>query len=189
MCSSTLAVMRGRHFAKQTDKIIYTFLTSELQIDNASSLDSWQLLPMLLRIASNLNRSRIRRMFVGDRSARPAQKLQSKSRKTSSTKQQSRLIIGLLTIDRQRHLVQLGSRSIHLTPKEFALLCSLAACPGKVYRREELLQRVWGDGTYVEVRTVDAHMSKLRHKLRTSEDALSFAETVWGIGYRLRDPS
>jgi two-component system, OmpR family, response regulator ResD len=103
--------------------------------------------------------------------------------------QESRIIIGPLTIDKQRHLVQMESRRLHLTPKELALLCTLAASPGKVYRREELLQQVWGQGVYVAVRTVDAHMSKLRHKLRTSEGGLSLAETVWGIGYRLRDPS
>ena len=128
-------------------------------------------------------------MLAGDRSARSAQKLQSKGRRTSSLKRQSKIIIGPLTIDKLRHLVQLGSRSVHLTPIEFALLCTLAACPGRVYRREELLQQVWGEGIYVEVRTVDAHMSKLRQKLRISENSLSFAETVWGIGYRLRDSS
>jgi DNA-binding response OmpR family regulator len=126
---------------------------------------------------------------VGERSVRMAQNLQSKGRGTSSMKQQSNVTIGPLTIDKARHLVQLGSRSIHLTPRELALLCALAACPGRVYRREELLHQVWGEAINVEVRTVDAHMSKLRHKLRTSEDSLSLAETVWGIGYRLRDPS
>jgi DNA-binding response OmpR family regulator len=115
--------------------------------------------------------------------------LQSKGRGISSRKQHSKSIIGSLIIDKAQHLVQLGTRSIHLTPIELALLCALAACPGRVYRREELLHQVWGEGINVEVRTVDAHMSKLRHKLRTSEDSLSIAETVWGIGYRLRDPS
>jgi DNA-binding response OmpR family regulator len=85
--------------------------------------------------------------------------------------------------------VQMESRRLHLTPKEFALLYTLATSPGKVYRREELLKQVWGEGIYVGVRTVDAHMSKLRHKLCISESGLSLAETVWGIGYRLRDPS
>jgi len=174
---------------KLTDTIIYTFLTSELQHDNTSSLDSSPVLPMLLRIVPNLNLTRLQKMLVGNRSARPAQKLQSKGRRTSPMKQQSRVTIGPLTIDRLRHLVQLGRRSIHLTPIEFTLLCTLAACPGRVYRREELLQRVWGEGIFVEVRTVDAHMSRLRHKLRTSEDSLSLAETVWGIGYRFCDPS
>ena len=115
--------------------------------------------------------------------------LQSKGQVISSRKQQPKLIIGSLVIDTAHHLVQLGTRSIHLTPIELALLCALAACPGKVYRREELLHQVWGEDINVEVRTVDTHMSKLRHKLRTSEDSLSIAETVWGIGYRLRDPS
>lgn len=104
--------------------------------------------------------------------------------------QQSKtIIIGPLTIDKMRKLVQLESRSIHLTPIELALLCALAACPGRVYRREELLHQVWGEDINVEVRTVDAHMSTLRHKLQTTDDSLSLAETVWGIGYRLRDPS
>lgn len=102
-------------------------------------------------------------------------------------RQQFKVIVGPLAIDRQRQSVLIGSRSIHLTPTEFALLWALAAHPGTVYRREELLQRVWGEGIHVTLRTVDVHMSKLRQKLRASEDELSFAETVWGIGYRLRD--
>jgi DNA-binding response OmpR family regulator len=126
---------------------------------------------------------------VGDRSDRKASRLQSKGRVISPRKQQPKIIIGSLVIDKARRLVQLGTRSIHLTPIELALLCTLAACPGKVFRREELLHQVWGEGINVEVRTVDAHMSKLRHKLCTSEDSLSIAETVWGIGYRLRGPS
>lgn len=124
-----------------------------------------------------------------NRSARPVRKLHSKGRKTLSTKEESRIIIGPLTIDKARQLVQMESRRLHLTPKEFALLFTLATSPGKVYRREELLRQVWGEDIYVGVRTVDAHMSKLRHKLCTSGGGLSLAETVWGIGYRLRDPS
>jgi two-component system response regulator ResD len=126
---------------------------------------------------------------VADRSVRRVSTLKSKGRVISHRKQQPKLIIGSLVIDKARRLVHLETRSIHLTPIELSLLCALAACPGKVYRREELLHQVWGEDINVEVRTVDAHMSKLRHKLCTSEDSLSIAETVWGIGYRLRDPS
>jgi len=105
-------------------------------------------------------------------------------------KQASRVVIGPLTIDKHRDFVQMERRRLHLTRKELALLYALATSPGKIYRREELLRQVWGhEGVYVTLRTVDAHMSKLRHKLRTSESGLSLAETVWGIGYRLRDPS
>lgn len=101
-------------------------------------------------------------------------------------KSQPKVTVGSLTIDRQRQSVCMGRRSIHLTPTEFALLWALAARPGEVYRREELLQRVWGEGVYVTLRTVDVHMSKLRHKLRMPDDESDLAETVWGIGYRLR---
>jgi len=105
-------------------------------------------------------------------------------------KQASRVVIGPLTIDKHRDFVQMERRRLHLTRKELALLYALATSPGKIYRREELLREVWGhEGVFVALRTVDAHMSKLRHKLRTSESGLSLAETVWGIGYRLRDPS
>jgi DNA-binding response OmpR family regulator len=104
-------------------------------------------------------------------------------------KEEFRVIIGPLTIDKQRHLVELERRCLRLTPTELALLCALAASPGKVYRREELLRQVWGEGVHVAVRTVDVHMSQLRRKLRMSESGLSLAETVWGLGYRLRDPS
>ncbi len=102
---------------------------------------------------------------------------------------QSKIVVGPLVIDRLRRLVQVGGRSIHLTPKEFALLVALSTQPGKLYRREELLRRVWGEGVFVDVRTVDVHMSKLRHKLRKNKDEPILAETVWGIGYRLRDSS
>ena len=132
--------------------------------------------------------ARPRRRHSRIRSARPAQTLRSNKRETSSRKQEFRVVIGPLTIDKHRHLVRIASRSLHLTPKELALLYALAASPGKVYRREELLRQVWGEGVYVTVRTVDVHMSKLRHKLRISEGGLSLAETVWGLGYRLRDP-
>ena len=80
----------------------------------------------------------------------------------------------------------MGNRAIRLTPNEFAVLWVLVTHPGEVYRREELLQRVWGKGIYVTPRTVDVYMSKLRQKLRMSDDALNLVETIWGIGYRLR---
>lgn len=83
----------------------------------------------------------------------------------------------------------MGNRTLHLTPKELALLSVLVASPGKVCRREDLLQQIWGkEGVFVALRTVDAHMCKLRHKLRLSDDQQSLAETIWGIGYRLRVP-
>ena len=85
-------------------------------------------------------------------------------------------------------VIEIKSRRFHLTPIELALLSILASSPGKIFRREELLREVWG-AVYVSLRTVDVHMSKLRNKLRIAECEASLAETIWGIGYRLRDPS
>jgi DNA-binding response OmpR family regulator len=105
---------------------------------------------------------------------------------TSQSSKQDRLAVGPLIIDRHRHEVRLYDHSFHLTPTECSLLCVLASRPGKVYRREELLKLVWGTGIFVEARTVDAHMAKLRQKLRVKGDDSAIAETVWGVGYRLR---
>lgn len=96
------------------------------------------------------------------------------------------LILGQLAIDRHRHEVKVRNQVVHLTPREFELLWTLAQRPGKVYRREELLNLVWGTETFVAVRTVDVHMAKLRHKLRRGDDQPDIAETIWGVGYRLR---
>lgn len=96
------------------------------------------------------------------------------------------LTVGPLTIDRLRHEVKVGNQPIHLTPREFDLLWTLARHPGKVYRREELLSQVWGKEIFVALRTVDVHMAKLRQKLRSAESQPDIAETIWGVGYRLR---
>src|SRR5262249_54389704 len=74
------------------------------------------------------------------------------------------LKIGDLEIDRRRFEVTMKGRSISLTVKEFQLLTTLAAEPGRVYGREELLDRVWGREGFVEPRTVDVHLARLRRK-------------------------
>lgn len=100
-----------------------------------------------------------------------------------------RLTVGPLMIDRLRREVRVQHRPVHLTPREFDLLWVLALHPGKIYRREELLSQVWGKETFVALRTVDVHMAKLRHKLRSGDAQPGIAETIWGVGYRLRTGS
>jgi len=102
--------------------------------------------------------------------------------------ERTRLVIGALAIDKLRHEIKLGIRKINLTPTEFALLWRLASEPGRVFRRDELLGDVWGNDVTVEHRTIDTHMSKVRRKLRQSPGSPSLIETVWGIGYRLKQP-
>ena len=106
----------------------------------------------------------------------------------TSVGERTRLVIGALAIDKVRYEVKLGLRTIDLTPTEFALLWRLALEPGRVFRRDELLDKVWGRKVTVEDRTIDTHMSKVRRKLRQSPGSASLIETVWGIGYRLKQP-
>ena len=91
-----------------------------------------------------------------------------------------------LRIDRMRFEVKLGNREVRLSRKEFGLLWVLAAEDGRAFRREELIDRVWGNGFFIEARTVDVHIARLRTKLKSVSGEALFIETVWGIGYRFR---
>lgn len=102
---------------------------------------------------------------------------------------EDRIVVGKLSLDRLRYEVRVQSREVKLTRMEFALLWTLASQAGKVFRREELLDQVWGPDRYVEPRTVDAHVTKLRRKLKAKHGTPSNIETVWGVGYRLRNAS
>ena len=91
-----------------------------------------------------------------------------------------------LRIDRVRFEVKIGSREVRLSRKEFELLWVLASEDGRAFRREELIDRVWGNGFFIDARTVDVHIARLRTKLKAVSTEAPFIETVWGIGYRLR---
>jgi DNA-binding response OmpR family regulator len=94
---------------------------------------------------------------------------------------------GDLEIDRQRFEVRMKGRAIELTPKEFELLATLVGSPGRVFGREELLDLVWGRDGFVEPRTVDVHVARLRAKFVVAKLQPPGIETVRGVGYRLRD--
>ena len=87
--------------------------------------------------------------------------------------------MGGLRIDRESYLVIKDGNEMNLPRKEFELLSLLASKPGKVFAREEILNRVWGDEVVVGDRTIDVHIRKLREKI--GED---FIKTVKGVGYK-----
>jgi two-component system response regulator ResD len=91
-----------------------------------------------------------------------------------------------LHIDRIRFEVKIGSCEVRLSRKEFDLLWVLASESGRAFRREELIDRVWGRGFFIDTRTVDVHIARLRTKVKAVSGEAPFIETVWGIGYRLR---
>ena len=94
---------------------------------------------------------------------------------------------GELEIDRQRFEVKMKGRLVELTRKEFDLLATLIRTPGRVFGREELLDLVWGQDGFVEPRTVDVHVARLRAKFTAARTPMPAIETVRGVGYRFRD--
>jgi len=96
---------------------------------------------------------------------------------------------GDLEIDRQRFEVKMKGRLVELTRKEFDLLSALVRSPGRVFGREELLDLVWGQDGFVEPRTVDVHVARLRAKFIAARAPEPGIETVRGVGYRFRERS
>jgi two-component system phosphate regulon response regulator PhoB len=99
----------------------------------------------------------------------------------------TQLSAGDIEIDRDRFEVRMKGRTIELTPKEFELLATLVATPGRVFGREELLDAVWGRDGFVEPRTVDVHVARLRSKFILARLPEPGVETVRGVGYRFKD--
>jgi DNA-binding response OmpR family regulator len=95
---------------------------------------------------------------------------------------EDRIEIGALAINRARREASFEGESLHLTLKEFDLLAHLAAHPGRIFTRDQLLTRVWGLDYDGDDRTVDVHVSWLRGKLR-GRDGHNYFRTVRGVGY------
>jgi len=91
---------------------------------------------------------------------------------------------GDITIDRVAHRVKRGEEEIHLGPTEFRLLDYFMQHPGRVFSREQLLNAVWGSDVYVETRTVDVHIGRLRRALGRAP-AVDPIRTVRSAGYSL----
>ena len=88
-----------------------------------------------------------------------------------------------LRIDPVRHQVTLQGKAVNLSPAEYKLLHFFMAHPDRAYSRSQILDKVWGDNAFVEERTVDVHIRRLR-KILTASGHDTFIQTVRGVGYR-----
>jgi DNA-binding response OmpR family regulator len=93
-----------------------------------------------------------------------------------------------LKIDVAKRVVDVDRRRVELTYVEFELLRTLAAHPGRVYSRRQLLEALWGGSDYREPRTIDVHVRHLREKLERDPSNPEYIVTVRGVGYRFREP-
>ncbi len=91
---------------------------------------------------------------------------------------------GDIELDKVAHRVRRGGREIHLGPTEYRLLDHLMQFPGRVFSREQLLDAVWGSDVYVEARTVDVHIGRLRKAINADGD-VDLIRTVRSAGYAL----
>src|SRR5262249_3975156 len=94
---------------------------------------------------------------------------------------------GHLRIDKERYTCTWKGKGIVLTLTEFQLLEALAARPGVVQTRDALQAYAYGDEVYVDERTIDSHMKRLRKKFRAVDEKFDGIETLYGVGYRFRE--
>ncbi|NLK96589.1 response regulator transcription factor [Defluviitalea saccharophila] len=106
-----------------------------------------------------------------------------------STEKEKIIQVGNLAINETTRTVKKSDNVIEMPLKEFELLAVLAKNPGRVFSREELLEKIWGYDYVGESRTVDVHIRNLRKKIEDDDSSPFFIKTVRGIGYKFREES
>jgi DNA-binding response OmpR family regulator len=94
-----------------------------------------------------------------------------------------------LVVDFERRIVRVDDKKVELTAREFDLLAHFAANPGRVFSRAQLLDQVWGYGHDGYEHTVNSHINRLRAKIEPDPSEPTYIRTVWGVGYKMAEPS
>jgi phosphate regulon transcriptional regulator PhoB len=118
--------------------------------------------------------------------ARVRSVLRRAERRLDDEKQES-LTFGGLHVDLRSYKATVDGSAVDLSSREFKLLYFFISHPGRVYSREQLLDRVWGDESFVEPRTVDVHISRLRGAIEPDKENPRYILTVRGIGYKFAE--
>jgi DNA-binding response OmpR family regulator len=95
-------------------------------------------------------------------------------------------VVGL-DVDFAKRTVRVRDANVKTTYVEFEILSALSRAPGRVFTRDMLLERVWGDAAFRDPRTIDVHIRHLREKLERDAKEPEYIFTVRGVGYRFRD--
>ena len=94
---------------------------------------------------------------------------------------------GNLVMDQERHTCTWKGKGVTLTVTEFLILYALAQRPGVVKSRDALMDAAYDDQVYVDDRTIDSHIKRLRKKFKAEDDSFDMIETLYGVGYRFRE--
>ena len=162
---------------RKTQQFPVIFLTSkDEEIDEVLGLrmgaDDFIRKPFSQRLLLERIRAVLRRADVGTAKGEP---------------QAERIVRGELILDPSRHQCTWKAKEVHLTVTEFLLLKSLAERPGHVKNRDQLMDAAYGETIYVDDRTIDSHIKRVRRKFREVDGEFEQIETLYGIGYRYRD--
>jgi DNA-binding response OmpR family regulator len=109
------------------------------------------------------------------------------SRPVETAPDEAPLVVRELKIDFPKRSVRVRGSEAELTFVEFEILSALARAPGRVFTRDMLLARIWGDSAYRDPRTIDVHIRHLREKIERDPKDPEYLFTVRGVGYRFRD--
>ncbi|WP_370194800.1 phosphate regulon transcriptional regulator PhoB [Aurantimonas coralicida] len=149
-------------------------------------------LPILMRTARGEESERVRGLSVGadDYVVKPFStpeliaRVRAMLRRSKPEKISSQLVAGDIDLDRETHRVRRAGRELKLGPTEFKLMEFFMQSPGRVFSREQLLDGVWGRDIYVDERTVDVHVGRLRKAINRGRERDPI-RTVRGAGYAL----
>ncbi len=163
---------------RQNSDLPVIFLTSkDDEIDEALGLrlgaDDYITKPFSQRLLIERIRAVLRRAELGD--------------SDNKGERAEAVVRGDLVLDPQRHQCTWRGKDVNLTVTEFLLLRSLAQRLGHVKSRDQLMDAAYGDNIYVDDRTIDSHIKRLRKKFRVVDDEFSQIETLYGIGYRYKE--
>ena len=100
---------------------------------------------------------------------------------------ESAITLGDLTMDPDRHSCTWKGKDVKLTVTEFLILSALARRPGVVKNRDQLLDAAYGEAAYLDDRTIDSHIKRLRRKFRDTDNSFDAIETLYGVGYKYID--
>ena len=165
---------------RKTSALPVIFLTSkDDEVDEVLGLrmgaDDYIRKPFSQRLLIERIRALLRRQDLAQEEANP--------------NSQAALVRGDLMLDGARHLCTWNGRPVPLTVTEFLILRELASRPGHVKNRDRLMDAAYGDAVYVDDRTIDSHIKRIRKKFKTVDESFNEIETLYGIGYRYQEPS
>ncbi len=107
--------------------------------------------------------------------------------KNPAEEQKNRTVRGELELDDSRHQCTWKGRPVNLTVTEYLLVKALALRPGHVKNRDQLIDMAYGENIYVDDRTIDSHVKRVRKKFKAVDSEFSHIETLYGVGYRYKE--